>query len=100
MCYILQILRSAVTEKCLLLRASDNGNIVDCQLRFQLNKSTVDCIFIIHAIFSKILNGCEKLYCCFVDHQKAFDLINRELLWHKLVRDGCTSTMIKALHAM
>ena len=91
---------SHILNNRLLLWASENGKIVDCQFGFQPNKSTVYCIFIFHAIISKILNGGEKLYCCFVDYQKAFDLINRGLLWQKLVRDGCSSTMIKALQAM
>ena len=35
-----------------------------------------------------------------MDYQKAFGLINRGLLWHKLFRDGCSSTTIKALQFM
>ena len=54
----------------------------------------------LEGVVSKILNCGEKLYCSFVDYQKAFDFINEGLLWQKLVRDGCSSTMIKALQAM
>ena len=80
--------------------ASENGKIADCQFGFQPNKSTVDCIFIFQAIISKMLHNGEKLYCCFLDYQKVFDLINRGFLWQKLIRDGCSSTMVKALQAM
>ena len=67
---------------------------------FQKNKSTVDCIFVFHAIISKILNNKEKLYCCFIDYQKAFDSVNRSLLWQNLLRYGCSEVMLKALYAM
>lgn len=84
----------------LLKWASENNKLSDCQFGFQKNKTTVDCIFIFHALISKILSQGGKLYCCFIDYQKAFDLINRSFLWQKLVRNGCTNTMTKALKAM
>ena len=40
------------------------------------------------------------MYCCLIDYQRAFDFINRSLLWQKLIRDGCTNIMTKALKAM
>ena len=84
-----------------LLNWADNNNkLSECQFGFQKNKSTVDCIFIFHALISKILSKGEKLYCCFIDYQKAFDLVNQGLLWQKLIRDGCSKTMILALKAM
>ena len=80
--------------------AADNDKLSDCQFGFQKNKSTIDCIFIFHALISKILSRGEKLYCCFIDYQKAFDLVNRSFLWQKLIRDGCSIRMIKALQSM
>ena len=53
----------------------------------------------IHAIISKIINRGETLYCCFVDYQKAFDLVNRGFLWQKLIQNGC-SNMFNALQSM
>ena len=84
----------------LLKWASQFDKISDCQFGFQPNKSTIDCIFIFHAIISKILNRGEKLYCCFVDYQKAFDLVNRGFLWQKLIQSGCSTVMINALQSM
>ena len=84
----------------LLKWAADNDKLSDCQFGFQKNKSTIDCIFIFHALISKILSRGEKLYCCFIDYQKAFDLVNRSFLWQKFIRDGCSIRMIKALQVM
>ena len=87
---------SHILNNRLLNWASENNKISDCQK----NKSTVDCIFIFHSIISKILDNKEKLYCCFIDYQKAFDSVNRSFLWQKLLRNGCSKIMLKALYAM
>ena len=97
---ILSKIYSHILNNRLLKWASVNGKISDSQFGFQKNKSTVDCIFIFHAIISKILNDREKLYCCFIDYQKAFDSVNRAFLWQKLFREGCSKTMLKALFSM
>lgn len=97
---VLSKIYSHILNNRLLKWASENGKIADCQFGFQKNKSTVDCIFIFHAIISRVLNNGDKLYCCFVDYQKAFDLVNRAFLWQKLIKDGCSKIMIKALQAM
>ena len=97
---ILSKIYSHMLNNRLMKWAADNNKLSECQFGFQKNKSTVDCIFIFHALISKILSNGEKLYCCFVDYQKAFDLVNRGFLWQKLVRDGCSNTMLLALQAM
>ena len=45
---------SHILNNRLLKWASEKGKISDCQFGFQKNKSTVDCIFVFHAIISKI----------------------------------------------
>ena len=45
------------------------------QFGFQNDKSTTDYIFILHAIISKVLSSKQKLYCVFIDFEKAFDKI-------------------------
>ena len=54
----------------------------------------------INAIISKVIDSGEKLYCCFIDYEKAFDSIDRPLLWHKLFFEKVSSKLVKALKSM
>ena len=97
---VLSKIYSHLLNNRLLKWAADNDKLSDFQFRFQKNKSTIDCIFNFHALISKMLSRGEKLYCCFIDYKKVFDLVNRSFLWHNLIRDGCSIRMIKALQSM
>ena len=70
------------------------------QFGFQKGKSSVDCIFIFSSIISKTLNAGCKLYCVFLDYEKAFDKIDRSFLWHKLISENVSSKLVKALKSM
>ena len=65
--------------------SEENDKLSKNQFGFQKGKSTIDCIFLLNAIVSKVINSGEKLYCCFIDYEKAFDRIDRPLLWHTLI---------------
>ena len=77
-----------------------NSKITDCQFGFQKGKSTIDCIFILHSIVAKTLSKGEKLYCIFIDYEKAFDKVNRTLLWNKLIKENVSTKMINAIKSM
>ena len=38
-----------------------------------------------------------KLYCAFVDYSKAFDRINRNKLWSKLIGNGINGKILKVV---
>ena len=84
-----------------LTKWSDRENKISSnQFGFQKGKSTVDCIFIFSSIISKTLNAGCKLYCVFLDYEKAFDKIDRSFLWHKLISENVSSRLVKALKSM
>ena len=60
------------------------------QFGFQKEKSTKDCIFTFISIISKTLHAGDKLYCVFVDYEKAFDRIDRTILWQKVMSENIT----------
>ena len=48
--------------------------------------ATVDTIFALQSIIQKTLKSKKKMYCCFVDYKKAFELVDRSKLWSKLIK--------------
>ena len=42
----------------------------------------------------------EKLYCAFVDLSKAFVYINRDILWHKLIKLGVRGKILNVIKSM
>ena len=80
--------------------AEKEEKILQNQFGFQKGKSTVDCIFTLHSIISKTLDAKEKLYCVFVDYEKAFDKVDRSMLWHKLITEKVSTKLVKALSSM
>ncbi len=58
----------------------------DSQYGFRDGRSTADAIFLLHAIIQKVLSKNSKLYCIFIDYQRAFDTVNRDALWAKLYK--------------
>lgn len=74
----------------------------ESQFGFRDNRSTTDAIFLLHTTIQKILSKKSKLYCIFIDYQRAFDTINRDALWEKLIHSkiSCKMTnMIKSIYS-
>ena len=73
----------------------------DFQFGFRDKRGTADCIFVLHTLIQKILARKSKLYCAFIDYEKAFDTIIHDAMWIKLINAGLSSkiiTIIKAIY--
>ena len=90
------IIRKGVNQWC------ENQNILDeNQFGFRDSRSTADCIFILQSLIQKSLDNKSKLYCAFVDYEKAFDTIIHDAMWIKLINSGISSkivTIIKSIY--
>jgi len=42
----------------------------------------------------------KKVYCCFVDFRKAFDIVLRDLLWQVLAEMGIVGRFMQCLQSM
>ena len=84
----------------LTLWAETNFVINDAQAGFRKGRSTIDHIFTLHAAIEKHLLKNTKLYVAFVDFQKAYDRVNRNVLWNVLFKTGIQGKMLKMLRAM
>ena len=75
--------------------------ITDAQFGFRPGNSTIDAIFVLQSLINRTLKKRGgRLYCCFVDYKKAFDLIDRSKLWVKLIKHGIQGKMLKIIHSL
>ena len=55
------------------------------QAGFRVGYSTIDHIFVLQIIIELYQSVKKRVYCAFIDYRKAFDFVNRPLLWQKLL---------------
>ena len=67
------------------------------QCGFRSGRSTIDMIFVARKLQEKFREKHQDLYMSFVDLTKAFDTVNRDLLWSILRKFGCPPTLIVIL---
>ena len=73
------------------------GILLDEQCCFRPERSTVDMLFVVHRLEELARQRRIPLYTCFVDLQKAYDSVDRELLWKVLARAGVPEEMIAVI---
>ena len=62
--------------------------------------STIDNIFVLNGLITHCINNNEYLYCCFVDFTKAFDYVERDILWYKLIKIGVRGRMLDIIKSI
>ena len=62
-----------------------------------LSRSTVDMLFVVHRLQELGRERKISLYMCFIDLQKAYDSVDRELLWEVLTRFGVPAKILKVI---
>ena len=74
----------------------------ESQSGFRADRSTTDMIFLCRQILEKSREQQQQLSLGFIDLKKAFDTVNREMLFAVLQRFGCPPTflaLVRALHS-
>jgi hypothetical protein len=69
------------------------------QFGFRQGHSTIDAIFVLNTLINKVIQQ-NKLFVAFVDFTKAFDLLERSILWQKLLNTGISSKMLYIIKSM
>lgn len=67
------------------------------QFGFRRGYSTIDSLFSLHMLFEILKFKRKKLFCCFVDFEKAFDKVWREGLWYKLLLNNMNGSMYNVI---
>ena len=73
------------------------GILLEEQSGFRPNRSTTDMMFVIHRLRELARKKRIPLYVCFIDLTKAYDSVDRTLLWTLLARFGVPQNMISVI---
>ena len=69
------------------------------QAGFRKGRGTTEQIFILRNIIEQSIEWNNGLYCIFVDYEKAFDSVNRAVLWNILRSYGIPEKFINLIKA-
>ena len=72
----------------------------DAQAGFRKGMGCTDQVFSLRCIVEKYLAINKKIYCAFVDLEKAYDRVVRNELWSALSMNGVSSILIRALQSL
>ena len=85
-------------------RASGSAEHEECRAKgqagFRKDFRTSDQVLIIQTLVRQAKQTKRKLYCCFVDFKKAFDLVPRQTLWSILEQRGMKGKVLSSLQTM
>ena len=70
------------------------------QAGFRKGYSTTHHVFVLHLIIELYKLVYKRVYCAFIEYRKAFDSINRPLLWQKLVSYNINGKLFNVIRNM
>ena len=84
-----------------LTKFVENRKIIgEEQAAFREGYSTLDHAFVFNELINIYLHKNKRLYCCFIDYQKAFDTIQRSALWSKVIANGINGKILRVVRNM
>ena len=78
----------------------DNDYLVEEQNGFRRNRSCMEHIYSLYSVINKRKLNKHSTFACFVDAKKAFDTVNRDCLWYKLLTMGISGKMFHAVKSL
>jgi Reverse transcriptase (RNA-dependent DNA polymerase) len=89
-----------VFERVIEARVRSRCEIDDMQFGFRAGRGTTDAIFVVRQMQEKFLEEKKELWMAFVDLEKAFDRVPRQVVWWALRRVGVEEGLVKVIQAM
>ena len=93
-------LYTSLLNNRLLLFCENNGILVEEQNGFRKKRSCEEHIFSLASIIRNPLNKRKNTFAAFIDMEKAFDKVDRNLLLFKLLKYGINGNMYKAIRSL
>ena len=78
----------------------NNGKLNDNQNCFRKKRSTIDLLSTLTSIIETRKLQKKQTYVCFFDFKKAYDTINRGILWQKLNKTGINGKFFNSLKSI
>lgn len=91
---------SSVLNKRIVKFCNSLGIFPDEQNGFRSGRSCEDHIFSVTSIIKNRLSDKKDTFCAFVDLEKAFDWVNRDLLLYRLLQNNITGKMYYAVKSI
>ncbi|KAI8485234.1 Kinesin-like protein kif22 [Branchiostoma belcheri] len=89
-----------VVERVLEPMIREQVHIDSMQFGFTPGRGTTDAIFILRQLQEKFLSKRKDLYFMFVDLEKAFDRVPREVLWWAMRKLGVQEWLVRVVQSM
>lgn len=89
-----------VVERIVDQLIREQVHIDDMQFGFMKGRGTTDAIFIVRQLQEKFLAKKKKPYFAFVDLEKAFDRIPREVVWWAMRKLGVDEWLVRVVQSM
>ena len=88
---------SKLIEKIMYNRMKEHLHITDNQFAYRSNHSTDQCVYLLKDVVNYFQRLGTPVYICFIDASKAFDRIDYNTLFKKLIRRGTPLYLVKLL---
>ncbi|CAM4830075.1 unnamed protein product [Rotaria magnacalcarata] len=82
------------------IQNSVDERLLEIQSGFRSNKSTIDQIFTLKMTMERRREFNKPLFMCFIDIAKAYDSVNRELLWRICQSYGISEKLVNLLRML
>lgn len=89
-----------ILERVIEARIRNRVNLDEMQFGFRPGRGTTDAIFIVRQVQEKFLAKHKEVWMAFIDLEKAFDRVPREVLWWALRHVGVEEWIVNIIKAM